>query len=158
MKKPGDWVTVGEPIMHIVGLDRVRVRGFILVSTGVSHDEVIDKPVTIVVDTPGGKRHTAKGVIGFASPVIEGVAAHRQFRVWADVDNEMTLDPVTKRETWKIQPGSTATMTIDLTPPRPAAPAKTEPSKSGKGKVDAFKPVTGETEKSDTKKKGPRAF
>ena len=32
MKKPGDWVTAGEPIMHIVGLDQVRVKGFVLAS------------------------------------------------------------------------------------------------------------------------------
>ena len=32
MKKVGDWVTVGEPIMHIVGLDKVRVKGFVFVS------------------------------------------------------------------------------------------------------------------------------
>jgi len=159
MKNAGDWVTVGEPIMHIVGLDRVRVKGFVLVSgeNGASHDEVIDKPVTITVDAPGGKKHTVQGRIGFASPVIEGVGSSRKFRIWAEVDNDTTIDPVTKRETWKIQPGSMATMTIDLTPPKPAAPAKTEPAKGGKGKVDAFKPVTGEAEKSGATK-GPRAF
>jgi len=155
MKKPGDWVTVGEPIAHIVGLDRVRVKGFVEVSgpNGASHDEVIDKPVTITVDAPGGKKHTVKGIIGFASPVIDGAGTNRHFRVWADVDNEKTTDPVTKRDTWKIQPGSRATMTIDITPPKPALPAKIEPSKGGKGKVDAFKPVTGEADKSGTKKK-----
>ena len=32
MKNVGDWVTVGEPIMHVVGLDKVKVKGFVFVS------------------------------------------------------------------------------------------------------------------------------
>ena len=157
MKKEGDWVTVGEPIMHIVGLDKVRVKGFVPVSGeyGASHDEVIGKPVTITVEGAGGKKHAVKGVIGFASPVIEGVGTSRQFRIWAEVDNERTIEPVTKQESWKIQPGSVAQMTIDLTPPKPALPAipsKSDATKGFKGKVDAFKPVTGETDKAGEKK------
>jgi multidrug efflux pump subunit AcrA (membrane-fusion protein) len=147
MKKKGDWVTAGDPIMHIVGLDQVRVKGFVQVSGeyGASQDDVIGKPVTITVDSAGGKKHTAKGIVRFASPVIEGVAASRHFRIWADVDNEKTVDPVTGQESWKIQPGSPAKMNIDLMPPKPLT--KSEPAK-GKGKVDAFKPVTPEAEKS----------
>jgi multidrug efflux pump subunit AcrA (membrane-fusion protein) len=157
IKNVGDWVTVGEPILHIVGLDKVRVKGFVLVSGehGASHDEGIGKPVTITVDGAGGKKHSVKGVIGFASPVIEGVGTSRQFRIWADVDNESTIDPVTKQESWKIQPGSVATMTIDLAPPRPALspnPAKGDSAKGDKGKVQSFKPVTGEPDKSGGKK------
>jgi multidrug resistance efflux pump len=146
LKKKGDWVTAGEPIMHIVGLDQVRVKGFVLVSgpNGASQDDVIGKPVTITVDAAGDKKQTVKGIVRFASPVIEGVGASRQFRIWADVDNEKTVDPVTGQESWKIQPGSRATMTIDLMPPKPLS--KSEPVK-GKGKVDAYKPVTPEAEK-----------
>src|SRR5262249_34578565 len=126
--------------------DQVRVKGFVLVSgeKGASQDEVIGKPVTITVEAAGDKKHTVKGIVRFASPVIEGVGASRQFRIWADVDNEMTVDPVTKQESWKIQPGSRATMTIALVPPKSLT--KSEPAK-GKGKVDAFKPVTPEAEK-----------
>jgi multidrug resistance efflux pump len=152
MKHVGDWVTAGEPIMHIVGLDRVRVKGYVLVSgpTGASHDEVLGKPVTITVYSSGDKQHTVKGIIGFASPVIEGLGSNRQFRIWAEVDNEKTIDPVTKQEAWKIQPGSVASMTIDLTP-KSSASARSESVKSDKGKQQSFKPVTGEAEKSDAK-------
>ena len=51
---------------------------------------------------------------------------------------------MTKQEIWKIQPGSMATMTIDLSPPKPAVPARAEPAKGDKGKVQSFKPVTGD--------------
>jgi multidrug efflux pump subunit AcrA (membrane-fusion protein) len=151
-KNVGDWVTVGEPIMHIVGLDKVKVKGFVLVSgpNGASQEEVIGKDVKITVEAAGGKKRTVAGKIGFASPVIEGVGTSRQFRIWAEVDNTKTVDSVTKQEIWDLQPGSVATMTIDLVSSRPAASAiapATSPdaSKSGKGKVESYKPVTGTT-------------
>ncbi len=139
MKNVGDWVTVGEPIMHIVGLDRLKVKGFVFVSgpNGASHDEVIGKPVTISVESTAGRRSTVTGIIGFASPVIEGVGTSRQFRIWAEVDNQKTIDPVTKQESWKIQPGSVATMTINLAPDKPVAPA----GKTDKSRVQTYKPV-----------------
>jgi biotin carboxyl carrier protein len=142
MKRPGDWVTAGEAIMHIVGLDRVRVKGFVFSSgdEGASPVDVMGKDVKITVEGAGGKKATVNGKIGFASPVIEGVGTSRQFRVWAEVDNEKITDPVTKQVSWKLQPGSVATMTIDLSPPKPQ-PAATR----------TFKPVTGD-EKSESKK------
>jgi multidrug efflux pump subunit AcrA (membrane-fusion protein) len=120
LKNVGDWVTSGEPIMHLVGLDKLKVKGFVMVSgpNGASAAEVLGKPVTITVEAPGGKQHTVQGLIGFASPVIDGLGTNRQFRVWAEVDNEKGIDPVTGIESWKIQPGSMAKMTIDLTPRR----------------------------------------
>jgi multidrug efflux pump subunit AcrA (membrane-fusion protein) len=152
IKRVGDWVTPGEPIMHIVGLDRVRVKGFVLVSAaqGVSHAELKDRPVTITVDV-GGKKHSAKGVVGFASPVIEGVGTSRQFRIWAEVDNEKVVDPVTGAESWKIQPGTVATMTIDLSdgPVRPLASGRATPSGKPQASTDA---ASGKTDgKSDSK-------
>lgn len=147
LKKTGDWVTAGEPILHIVGLDKVRVKGFVLIggAEGASHDEVLGRDVSITVFGAGEKKHTVKGKVGFASPVIEGVGTSRQFRIWADVENEKTVDPTTGQEVWKIQPGSMATMTIDMT-------QRTAASRFG-SKVDAYKPVSTEV-KSDSKKKG----
>jgi len=149
MKHPGDWVTVGEPIMHIVGLDKVLVKGFVFASgeNGASPGDVFGKDVTITVEGAGGKKGSVKGTIGFASPVIEGVGTSRQFRVWAEVDNEKTIDPVTKQVMWKLQPGSVATMTIDLSPPKAQPAAKTQ----------TYKPVTGD-EKSGSKKSKSREF
>src|SRR5262249_8769964 len=129
---------------------------FVSGSNGASQEEVIGKDVKITVETAGGKKHTVNGKIGFASPVIEGAGSSRQFRVWAEVDNKKSIDPVTKQEIWDLQPGSIATMTIDLTPPKPAAPPiapATASDKSGKGKVESFKPVTGTTPKSTAKER-----
>jgi multidrug resistance efflux pump len=143
-KKPGEWVQSGEKVMHFVGLDRVRVSGFVLASL-VSPYELIGKPVTITVSAAGEKKHTVKGTIGFASPIIEGTGLAHQFRVWAQVDNEKIVDPLTKQESWKIQPGSMANMTIDLTPPppaKPATPTKAEPAKGAKSSAPPTKSGT----------------
>jgi multidrug efflux pump subunit AcrA (membrane-fusion protein) len=149
MKRPGDWVTAGEPIMHVVGLDKVRVKGFVFASgeNVASPADVFGKDVTIEVDAAGGKKATVKGKIGFASPVLVGVGTTRQFAVWAEVDNETTTDPVTKQITWKLQPGSVAKMTIDLSAP------KVQPTST---RTQTYRPVTGdeksESKKSETKK------
>lgn len=148
MKNVGDWVTAGEPIMHVVGLKRVRVKGFVPASLA-SHEEVLGKPVTITVYSGGQREHTVHGTIGFASPVIEGVATSRQFRIWAEVENTQSIDPVTGQAWWKIQPGSVAKMVIDLTPsgrsaaatpPSPAASAAAPPGE--RTKVQSLRPVT----------------
>jgi len=150
MKRPGDWVTVGEPIMRIVGLDKVRVKGIVIASgsEGAVAADVFGKKVEITVEMAGGKKTTVEGKIGFASPVIEGVGSSRQFRVWAEVDNKKTTDPTTGQVTWALQPGSVGTMKIDMTPPKP---------QSGATKTQTYKPVTGD-EKSGSKKSKSREF
>jgi multidrug efflux pump subunit AcrA (membrane-fusion protein) len=117
IKKVGDWVTAGEPIMHLVGLDKLEVKGFVEVTgeDGIASHTIQGAPVTITVEGPGGKQHTVPSVIRFANPVIEGYGSERQFQILAEVDNEKVIDPVTGIESWKIQPGSMAKMTIDLT-------------------------------------------
>jgi multidrug efflux pump subunit AcrA (membrane-fusion protein) len=147
MKKAGDWVTAGEPIMHIVGLDEVRVKGVVLMSgrEGASQDEVLGRDVMITVYTAGDKTHKVKGKIGFASPVIEGLGSSRHFRIWADVENEKSIDPVTGQQVWKIQPGSKATMVIDMTS-RPVATSR----------VQAYRPVSAEAKADKAKDGGPQ--
>jgi multidrug resistance efflux pump len=119
-KKRGEWVQPGEPILHLVGLDRLRVRGYVRASLA-SPAEVLGKPVVITVYTAGEKNHTLRGTIAFASPVLEG-SSNKSFRIWAEIDNERIIDPISKLETWAIQPGSQASMTIDLTAPTAAIP------------------------------------
>ena len=176
IKMRGEWVQAGEPILRLVALDRVRVNGAVKASLAAPVD-VLGKPVVITFYTAGNKQHTVKGTVGFASSVIDGTSDAREFRIWAEVENEKVVDPLTKQSSWKIQPGSPATMTIDLTPPAPPKPptaTKTDAGKGGKsptssgsgskvlptdskststpsaaGKVDALKPpLSGAGEKS----------
>jgi multidrug efflux pump subunit AcrA (membrane-fusion protein) len=121
LRQVGEWVQPGDQVVHLVRLDKVRVKGFVYAKNA-SPTELAGKPVTIVVTTAGGKEETVRGVIDFASQVIEGVGDTRQFRIWADIDNKRVTDPVSKRESWAIQPGSSAKMEIDLSPQVAARP------------------------------------
>jgi len=128
-RQVGEWVQPGEPIARIVQLDRLRVKGMVY-ADATSPTDVIGKPVEITIKAAGGKTETVKGHIDFASSIIEVTG---EFRVWCDIDNQKYIDPVTKKESWKIQPGSSAMLSIDLNPPlpKPAAPLKAEPAKGG---------------------------
>jgi hypothetical protein len=131
---------------------------------------LVGKPVEVIVTAAGNKEQRVMGKIDFASSVIDGSGDFRTFRIWAEIDNEKVVDPVSKKEAWKIQPGTSARMVIDMTlpaPPKPvkAAPTKADPSKPGLpslpgtfrprgaldtpanpvgSKVESLKPVAGE--------------
>jgi len=170
-RQVGEWVQPGEPVARIVQLDRLRVKGMVY-ANATSPTDVIGKPVEITIGVAGGKTETVKGHIDFASSIIEVTG---EFRVWCDIDNQKFVDPVTKKESWKIQPGSSAMIAIDLNPPLPKpAPLKAEPAKGGPTlpgtspgtfrprsaleasgvKVESLKPIVGEpaTAKPDDKK------
>jgi multidrug resistance efflux pump len=149
-KRRGEWTQAGEPILHLVRMDKVRIKGFVLLSTGVSPDEVEGKPVEVVVHAAGDKQHKLQGTVSFASRVIEGVSNYRQFRVSIDIDNPKVIDPVSKKEGWAIQPGTMANLSIDLAPPPAAKPLAT-PRGTGEikttpvgGRVEVRKPTTTE--------------
>ena len=162
-RQVGEWVQPGEPIARIVQLDRLRVKGMVY-ANATSPTDVIGKPVEIIINAAGGKTETVKGRIDFASSIIEVTG---EFRVWCDIDNQKFVDPVTKKESWRIQPGSSASISIDLNPPlplKPVAPFKAEPAKGGPTlpgalpgtfrprsaldasgvKIESLKPVVGE--------------
>jgi multidrug efflux pump subunit AcrA (membrane-fusion protein) len=165
IRQVGEWVQPGDQVIHVVGLGKLRVKGFVYAKS-VSPNELDGKPVKIVVTTAGGNEETVTGTINFASRVIEGVGDTRQFRIAVDIDNKRVIDPVSKLESWAIQPGSSAKMEIDLSPQlagRPAievtpavAPAggpsltpagsfvPRQPAGSGKSKVETRKPVVNE--------------
>jgi macrolide-specific efflux system membrane fusion protein len=127
-RQVGEWVQPGEPIARIVQLDRLRVKGMVY-ADAVSPTDVMGKPVEITITTAGGKTEVVKGHIDFASSIIEVTG---EFRVWCDIDNQKFVDPVSKKESWRIQPGSSASIEIDLNPPLPKpAPLKAEPAKGG---------------------------
>jgi multidrug efflux pump subunit AcrA (membrane-fusion protein) len=158
-RQVGEWVQPGEPIARIVQLDRLRVKGMVY-ANATSPTDVIGKPVEITIMAAGGKTELVKGHIDFVSSIIEVTG---EFRVWCDIDNQKYIDPVTKKESWKIQPGSSAMLSIDLNPPpppKPVAPLKAEPAKGGPTipgtfrprsaldasgvKVESLKPIVGE--------------
>jgi hypothetical protein len=169
----------------VVRFDKLRVKGMVYAKDAAPVD-LLGKPVEITVMAAGGKPQTLRGKVDFASSVIDGSGDFRTFRIWAEVDNERAIDPVTKKEAWKIQPGTSARMVIDMTPPPPpkpvkGGPTKAEPAKAGPGgfrprgtldaggtpvpggkvpgdKVETLKPVTGDAAKpsESTKPEAPK--
>ncbi len=127
-RQVGEWVQPGEPVVRLVQLDRLRVK-FMVYASDVSPTDVRGKPVEITITTAGGRTEIVKGHIDSASSIIEVTG---EFRVWCDIDNLKYVDPVSKQESWRIQPGSSASVVIDLNPPlAKPSPLKAEPAKGG---------------------------
>src|SRR5439155_19360261 len=56
-KKQGEWVQAGDAIIHLVGMDHLRVNGFVEADKAAPH-EIIGKPVTITIYAAGNKQYT----------------------------------------------------------------------------------------------------
>jgi multidrug efflux pump subunit AcrA (membrane-fusion protein) len=111
-RQEGEWVQAGEPVVKLIQMDRLRVRGF-LSSSDYAPYELEGRPVTITIELPGQKSHTVEGRVDYVSQVVE---ANREYRVWAEIEN-VVVEQRDNRVFWLMRPGMKATMTIDLGPP-----------------------------------------
>ncbi len=100
----GEWVQPGDPVIHVVRMDRLRVEGF-LNAKNYSQAEIAGRPITATVELARGRRETFQGKVVFVSPLVE---AGGEFRIWADVLNRQQND------NWLLSPGMSAEMTINL--------------------------------------------
>jgi RND family efflux transporter MFP subunit len=83
----GEWVQLGESIVRIVRVDRLRAEAF-LSSRDVGGD-LAGRPVSLIVDLPGAPKSEFPGKIVFISPEVNPV--NGQFRVWAEIENRDQL-------------------------------------------------------------------
>jgi RND family efflux transporter MFP subunit len=83
----GEWVQLGESIVRIVRVDRLRAEAF-LSSRDVGGD-LAGRPVSLIVDLPGAPKSEFPGKIAFISPEVNPV--NGQFRVWAEIENRDQL-------------------------------------------------------------------
>lgn len=97
----GEWVNPGEPILHVVRMDRLRVEGFLRADL-YSPDEVLGREVDVAVTLPRGRVEHVPSKITFASPLVE---TSGQYRVWAEFDNRFLNGH------WLFRPGLRADMT-----------------------------------------------
>jgi multidrug efflux pump subunit AcrA (membrane-fusion protein) len=102
-RRLGEWVQVGEPVMRVVRLDRLRVNG-VLEAKNYRPSDIQDRPVRLTVPIPHVGRETFSGKIVYVKPLIE--AGYLQVR--AVIDNRQQ-DGV-----WLLNPGMIAEMEIDL--------------------------------------------
>jgi multidrug resistance efflux pump len=100
----GEWAKPGEPILHVVRMDRLRVVGYVN-SDDTAPEEIVGRPVVITIHDRRGLKQEVESKVGFASPVV---VTSGQFRIWAEVENRQDKD------VWLLRPGLTADMTIQL--------------------------------------------
>jgi len=104
-RKPGEWVSPGDPIARIVRMDKLRVEGFVDASRYLPED-IEGREVTVIIRRPNREAEEFKSTISFVSPIVE---ASGDYRVWAEVDNRTS-----KGKHWVLRPGMEAEMRIHL--------------------------------------------
>ena len=103
-KHVGEWVPPGDPVVHIVRIDRLRIEGFVNAAE-YSPGDIVDRPVLVEAVLTRGRKVQFKGKIIFVSPQDQPGG---EYLVWADVENRQ------ENGLWLLRPGATATMTIQL--------------------------------------------
>jgi multidrug efflux pump subunit AcrA (membrane-fusion protein) len=99
----GEWVKAGETVMRLVRLDLLRVQGM-LDAKNYSPVQVRGRPVQVKVSLANGRHETFSGKVIYVKPLVEGGG----YEVRAEVQNRKSGD------TWILNPGLTAEMTIQL--------------------------------------------
>jgi macrolide-specific efflux system membrane fusion protein len=98
-RQRGEWVQLGDVVVRVVRLDRLRAEAFIN-----AHEiggDLVGRPVTLTVDLPGAARSQFHGKIVFVNP--ESNPVNGQSRVWAEIENPQQI----------LRPGLSGSMTIE---------------------------------------------
>jgi multidrug resistance efflux pump len=119
-KHVGEWVSAGEPVVEVIRVDRLSIRGGLQASEWPPAD-IEGRKVTVEVLLPRGRVEKVPGQVVFVSPRVEG----GKMQVWAEIDI-----PTEKDGRPLIPAGLTAKMTIHVNQPvaapgRPVAAATT---------------------------------
>jgi len=102
LRKPGEWVSPGQPIVRVVRLERLKVEGFVEASRHEPLD-LLGQPIRIEVQATDQRIRTVEARITYASPVVD---ASRDFRFVAEFDNPL------HGKHYTVRPGLTATVTF----------------------------------------------
>ena len=101
----GEWVNPGDPIFHVIGLEQLRIEGF-LDSAQFDAGDVSNRLVTIKARLARGREATFQGKIVSVDPRVQRQVG--KFRVWAEVENRQ------ENNQWLLRPGMNVDMTIQL--------------------------------------------
>jgi multidrug efflux pump subunit AcrA (membrane-fusion protein) len=100
----GEWVQPGDPVLHVVRVNLLRVEGWLNISK-FAPEEVIGRPVTVKVELARGRTEVFTGNVVFVDPVVE---AGGEYLVRAAVPNRE------ENGQWLLRAGMNADMTIQL--------------------------------------------
>jgi multidrug efflux pump subunit AcrA (membrane-fusion protein) len=103
-RQTNEWVNVGEPVLRVVQMDRLRVDGFVS-GTDYAVQQIANRRVTVEIELARGRKEQFKGRVVFVNPIVQ---AGNRYRVRAEVENRQ------EEGQWLLSPGSTATMVIHL--------------------------------------------
>jgi len=112
-KHIGEWVSAGEPVVEIIRVDRLSIRGGLPADQWPPAD-IEGRKVTVEVLLPRGRVEKVPGQVVYVSPRVTG----GKLDVWAEIDI-----PVEKDGRPLVPAGLTAKMTIHVNQPV-AAPAR----------------------------------
>lgn len=99
-----EWVNPGDPILKLARFDRLHVEG-VAYADKFDRGELLGKPVTVVVTRARGREVSVPGNVIFVEQTVQ---ADGSYRVRAEIENQREGD------TWLIQPGLPARMTVLL--------------------------------------------
>jgi macrolide-specific efflux system membrane fusion protein len=92
--REGEWVEVGQSVVRVVNVDRVKVEA--MVTAAAAADLTIG--CRVLIEQPDTERMT--GTLAFVSPEIDPI--NNQVRIWAEVDNKQR----------RLRPGDTVSLVI----------------------------------------------
>lgn len=100
----GEWVQQGEPVMHIIRIDRLWVEGF-CAAADFHPDDLRGCEAQVTVALAGGRQRTFSGKVVFVDSIVQAGGA---FLVRVEVEN------LRENGSWVLSPGLGAKMTIQL--------------------------------------------
>ncbi|HEY2892955.1 MAG TPA: HlyD family efflux transporter periplasmic adaptor subunit [Pirellulales bacterium] len=101
-KHPGEWIAVGEPVVEMVRVDRLGVRGSLDAQEWGAAD-IDGRKVTVEFNLPRGRVEKVTGKVVFVSPVV----VNGKLNVWAEIET-----PMDKQGRPSVPAGMTAAMTV----------------------------------------------
>lgn len=99
----GEWVNPGDPVLHIVRLDKLRIEGRLKVEE-FAPGEIINRPVKVEVALARGRVEFFEGKITFIHPTVTGGS----YRVRAEVVNR------SENGQWLLRDGHAVVMTVQM--------------------------------------------
>lgn len=103
-KHRGEWVPPGDPVVHIVRVDRLRVEGFVN-AREYNPADIANRPVKVTANLARGRTVEFTGQIVYVSPQDQPGG---DVLVWAEVQNRQ------ENGHWLLRPGTTATMEVEV--------------------------------------------
>ncbi len=94
----GEWVEVGDRVLRLVAVNRLRAEGFLPADQADS--ALVGKAVSFSAGS-GDQEQQTTGIVRFVSPEMEPVSG--QVRVWAEISNEANA----------LRPGQQGTLVIE---------------------------------------------